>query len=259
MNNSFTAKTAFGIVILSLLLSGFLTTSAILYFQDNTNSDIAFPVSVIIGDLLLILPLLVFLRQRGDIRKILRINPVPRTIIKATVILSLGIIILADEFDRIVALIIPPPDWMEKIGQSMSEGSTMTLFLLFIGAVVLAAVVEELLFRGFLQQVLEKHWKDITKAVLVTSIFFAAIHFNPWWIIQIYLLGIFMGYLAWRSNSVFPSIIFHGMNNGLAFTFANWNDKIPSWYTWNGHVHPLVLVGGAFLTYIGMRQLSQME
>ena len=51
------------------------------------------------------------------------------------------------------------------------------------------------------------YWKDITKAVLVTSLFFAMIHFNPYWTIQIYLLGVILGFLSWKTKSVIPSII----------------------------------------------------
>jgi membrane protease YdiL (CAAX protease family) len=77
-----------------------------------------------------------------------------------------------------------------------------------IGVVVLAApLIEELMFRGFFQRILEYRQGDITKSVLLSAMVFALIHFNPWWIVQIYLMGLFMGYMAWRTDSIWPSFL----------------------------------------------------
>ena len=102
----------------------------------------------------------------------------------------------------------------------MQPDSILGYLFLFLAVVIIAPIGEEILFRGFLQRFLEKHWKDITKAVLVTSLFFALIHFNPYWTIQIYILGIFLGYLSWKTKSVIPSILLHGLNNGTAFILS---------------------------------------
>ena len=70
----------------------------------------------------------------------------------------------------------------------MQPESTLGLLFLFLAVVVMAPIGEEVVFRGFLQSFREQ-WKDVTRAVLITSLFFAMIHFNPYWTIQIYLLG----------------------------------------------------------------------
>ncbi|MFQ6673743.1 MAG: lysostaphin resistance A-like protein [Fidelibacterota bacterium] len=257
MKSPFTARAAFGIVVLSLLLSGFVTSGAILLFQTSLTPRFAAPISLMVGELLLIVPLLVLLTRRtANVRQVLRINSVPLSTVGVTALFSLGVAVWADEIDRIITLLIPPPDWVRDIMQTVRGEDPMSLVLLFCGAVIFAAVAEESLFRGFLQQTLEKHWKDVTRAVLVTSLFFAIIHFNPWLVIQIYLLGVLMGYLAWRTDSVLPSMVFHGINNGLAFAFANWGDHLEAWYTWRGHVSPLVLTGGVALTVIGFRRIA---
>jgi membrane protease YdiL (CAAX protease family) len=228
-------------------------------FRDSENAHIATYAGIILGEILLILPAIFILSGRKNIRirTQLRLNPVPISILLLTVIISIGVTVLADELDRLLEFIIPPPDWVYELMQTMRGEDTVSRFLLFIGVVLTAAITEELLFRGFLQHILEKQWKDITKAVLVTSLFFAVIHFNPWWVIQIYLLGVLLGYLAWRTNSVFPSMIFHGINNGLAFMFANWGEHIDSWYSWKGHVSPLVLIGGTLIAVVGFKRLTE--
>ncbi|MFQ6616256.1 MAG: lysostaphin resistance A-like protein [Fidelibacterota bacterium] len=260
MNGHFSARTAFVIVIVSLVLSASVTYGTTLLFQNNLTSHLAIPLALMVGELLLIVPLLVILiRKNADLRRMLRIRPVPRATLGLTALFSLGVAVWADEMDRLIALVIPPPDWVRQIMETIQAEDPVSLVLLFFGAVLFAAVAEESLFRGFLQQTLEKHWKDVTRAVLITSLFFAVIHFNPWLVIQIYLLGVLMGYLAWRTNSVFPSMIFHGVNNGLAFTFTNWGSHLNPWYIWKGHVSPAVLTTGLFLILISLWRLQRFQ
>ena len=120
---------------------------------------------------------------------------------------------------------------------------TITGFiLLFIAVAIIAPLGEELLFRGFLQQVLEKHWKDVTKAILVTSLFFALIHMNPYWFAQIYILGVMLGFLSWKTGSVLPSLILHGLNNTMAMIFSFSEAGDGNIYIWNGHVAPWIII-----------------
>ena len=96
------------------------------------------------------------------------------------------------------------PEYIIDLGEIMTPDSTLGYIFLFLAVVIVAPIGEEIVFRGFLQRFLEKYWKDITRAVLVTSLFFAMIHFNPFWTIQIYLLGVILGFVAWKTKSVIP-------------------------------------------------------
>ena len=128
--------------------------------------------------------------------------------------------------------------------------------LLIVATVLIAPFSEEVLFRGFLQQFLEIHWKDVTKAVLITSLFFAGVHMNPGWMIQIYLLGIILGYLAWRTGSVFPGLILHSLNNGLALIMQNVQEPWINYYIWRNHVSPLFLLLALFLFFRGYKTIN---
>ena len=254
MSVIFTSRGAFILVTLSLLFSGLLT-SALILLIDPSNQDVLLPASLILGELLLIVPLIWILTKNSEnLRQTLRFNRVSKHTLLFSVFISLGVVVLADELERLIAVIIPPPQWLDQLGQFLSVDDPLALGLVFLGAVPLAAFSEEILFRGFLQQVLEKQWQDVTKAVLVGSLFFAAVHLIPYWAIQIYLLGVVMGYMAWVSNSIFPSVILHGINNGIAFSFANWGEAFEGWYSWNGHVSPVVILIGATMVVFGLRQ-----
>jgi membrane protease YdiL (CAAX protease family) len=172
-------------------------------------------------------------------------------------VLSLGIIILVDEFDRIASLLFTPPEHLDQLGYMLKFDSfNMAVFLMF-GIVVLAPLGEEILFRGFLQKFLEEHWQDVTRAVLVTSLFFAIIHLNPFWLIQIYMLGVILGFLAWRTGSIWASFILHAANNLVALLFTNYNQVLDDIYTWQGHVAPWILLIGGGCIYVGFNWLNK--
>ena len=133
----------------------------------------------------------------------------------------------------------------------------MCLLFLFLAVVIVAPIGEEIVFRGFLQKFLEDYWKDITRAVLVTSLFFAMIHFNPFWTIQIYLLGVVLGFLAWKTKSVFPSIMLHSINNGTAYILSIFDDSSLNIYLWNENVSPVFIFLGFYFIYIGLNTLNK--
>ena len=117
----------------------------------------------------------------------LRIHSVPLNIVFTTILLSFGVVILLDEIDRIASLFLPRSEFLAQLSSLLAFDSLGTAIILLVTISILAPLSEELLFRGFLQKVLEESWKDVTKAVLITSLFFAAVHMNPGWLIQIYL------------------------------------------------------------------------
>ena len=261
MNSTLTIKNVFGIVILSLLsalLVGTIIASVGLVYLPENNNQVTNFLALFIGQGFMVVPLILFLIARKEsLLGRLRIKKISSPIVLATVIFSIGIIVLVDEFDRIASLLFSPPEYLDQIGYMLKFDSfNMAIFLMF-GIVVLAPLGEELLFRGFLQKFLEEHWNDVTRAVLVTSLFFAIIHLNPFWLIQIYVLGILLGYLAWRTGSIWAGFILHAANNFMALIFTNYSQVLDKFYTWHGHVAPWFLLMGIVCVYIGFNWLNQ--
>ncbi|SVD25249.1 uncharacterized protein METZ01_LOCUS378103, partial [marine metagenome] len=106
------------------------------------------------------------------------------------------------------------------------------------------------------QKYLENAWGDVTRAILFSSLFFAAIHFNPFWMIQIYFLGVLLGYLAWKTNSIIPCIVFHVIINATSLLFTSMGDSIESVLLWHGHMNPVLLIIGGGLFWYGLNQLK---
>jgi membrane protease YdiL (CAAX protease family) len=76
-------------------------------------------------------------------------------------------------------------------------------------------VVEELLFRGFLQNALAKY-VPIWGAIFLSSFLFALVHGQPYAIPGLMSLSIAFGYLYHRTGSLRTNIILHMANNVFA-------------------------------------------
>ncbi|MFZ5778835.1 MAG: CPBP family intramembrane glutamic endopeptidase [Pseudomonadota bacterium] len=83
----------------------------------------------------------------------------------------------------------------------------------------LAPVVEELTFRGLLYGWLAGRWGPVA-AWIVSSLAFAAAHVELAHAVLVLPLGLWFGWLRWRTGSLWPSLVAHIANNGLAVSAA---------------------------------------
>lgn len=108
--------------------------------------------------------------------------------------------------------LIPTP---KNLNESISKMIQMPI-LAFITIVVLAPLLEELLFRGI---ILEGYLKNYSPAnsILISSFLFALIHGNLAQGIGALVMGIVVGLLYWRTKSLLFCIALHIINNLTAF------------------------------------------
>tara|TARA_Y100001970_G_C14167289_1_gene822049 strand:+ start:435 stop:1229 length:795 start_codon:yes stop_codon:yes gene_type:complete len=259
MNNVVSIGTVFGIVILSVI-SAFTVGGLIMGLSVSSlgqDDKLYIYISFFLGQGIILVPPIYYLTiKKKPILNSLRINLVSIDTLQYSFILSLGVLIIFDTLDRIIHQIIPTPEYIIDLSQIMQPETTIGYIFLFLAVVIVAPIGEEVVFRGFLQKFLEEHWEDATRAVLVTSLFFAMIHFNPFWTIQIYLLGVVLGFLSWKTKSVIPSIILHSMNNGTAFILTVYNEINLNIYLWNENVSPVFILLGIYFIYKGIEGLN---
>ncbi len=89
-------------------------------------------------------------------------------------------------------------------------------WLAAISSVVVAPIIEELLFRGVLFAGLAKRW-PVWLAAVVSSLAFAVLHGQVNVGIYTFVLGCLLSWLYVRSGSVYPGILVHFLNNLVAF------------------------------------------
>jgi len=105
--------------------------------------------------------------------------------------------------------IIPVPDGMEDI--FVTETSEFGFFGIL--TIVLAApVLEELIFRGIVQEGLMHRLRPIG-AIALTSLLFAFIHFNPWQFTTALIMGLFIGWIYYYTRDILLAIGVHFINN----------------------------------------------
>lgn len=80
---------------------------------------------------------------------------------------------------------------------------------------VTPAICEEVMFRGYIQRSFELRFKKFGGA-LITALFFGLYHFNPFALIPLITLGLYFGYAAYKTDSIFTAIILHFINNFMA-------------------------------------------
>ena len=194
-----------------LLILGLLFFSLIsgLLFGSLLGQSHPLSMPLMYGTPILIVIFLVASRSGFTANQILRpqksINLI--SILLIIVVVLCGILIL----DPIVNL-IPMPDFVREMFEKMLQRNIGN----FIAIVILAPVLEEILCRGILLKNYIKIY-DARKAIIWSAIIFGVMHLNPWQFIGASTLGLFIGWVYYRTQNVWICIFIHFLNNGLAF------------------------------------------
>jgi uncharacterized protein len=124
-----------------------------------------------------------------------------------------------------IAELIPMPAFVEEFFKGMIKPD----FFSMLTIVVMAPVLEEVLFRGIVLQGFRKNY-SAPKAVFWSAVVFALIHLNPWQALPAFILGLFIGWAYLKTNSLIPAILIHFTNNltasVLSFIFGEQESTI---------------------------------
>jgi membrane protease YdiL (CAAX protease family) len=109
------------------------------------------------------------------------------------------------------------PKGIKEVVQFVPKQLGLSLLLL----AVLAPLVEELIFRGLIYGWIAGRW-GTAPAWIVSSLAFAAAHYEPAHVVLVLPLGLLFGWLRRRTDSLVPSLVAHMLNNGFALLAAVW-------------------------------------
>jgi membrane protease YdiL (CAAX protease family) len=98
------------------------------------------------------------------------------------------------------------------------------LWLLLLGFCIGAPVAEEFLFRGFLFRGWAASFLGPTGAIVLSAIVFALIHqqYDWFYVACIAAVGLLLGYLRYRSDSTWLTVMVHALYNLMASLLALW-------------------------------------
>ncbi|WP_133273268.1 CPBP family intramembrane glutamic endopeptidase [Hymenobacter radiodurans] len=148
------------------------------------------------------------------------------------VYLLLPLLVFAQMALRTLVVFLHLPNWMSDSMQKLNAFPGLSFFVICISAPIL----EELLFRGLLLPGLLKNYSP-RKAIVQSSLLFGIIHLNPAQVVSAFLLGLFLGWLYYRTHSLAACIVVHFLNNAVAWK-ALQNPK------WQNVEDPIALLPG---------------
>jgi len=141
-----------------------------------------------------------------------------------TVVLTFATMITADlpnywnfKFTTSIPVLKKAYDVVMSLLEQMTGGPFWSSFLL---AAIFAPVFEEWLCRGMVLRGLLTKMKP-GWAIVVSALFFAVIHLNPWQALNAFLIGVVMGYVYYKTGSLWLTMLMHFVNNGLAVIAAH--------------------------------------
>jgi membrane protease YdiL (CAAX protease family) len=109
--------------------------------------------------------------------------------------------------------VLPPPPWFMELFNKIFE-SDYGIYGAILKVVIMAPVIEELIFRGVIMHGLMRNYTKFT-AVFVSALMFALFHLNPWQFPATFILGLLLGILMIRTRNIYLCILGHAINNGL--------------------------------------------
>ena len=132
-------------------------------------------------------------------------------------------------------------DWLGVGGLDMAkmQGAQATLellrsappWLVLFALAVTPAVIEELCFRGYLFSALGTVMSP-WRVILLSSVLFGLFHVLTGSVLLIErffpttMMGVFLGWVAWKTGSVFPGMVLHAVHNGFLNLVAIYKDKL---------------------------------
>lgn len=114
--------------------------------------------------------------------------------------------------------LLPP---MPDILKAALEGITNApIWAALLTTAVFAPFFEEWLCRGMVMRGLLKHSSPVV-AILVSALFFAVIHMNPWQAIPAFVLGCLFGLVYYKTGSLKLCMLMHCANNAFSVLISH--------------------------------------
>lgn len=154
---------------------------------------------------------------------------------------------------------IPLPELftdLQKSQYEMIEGFLRkegTLAMALFNIALVPSVCEELLFRGYLFRSFERTFKT-TAAIVLSGLLFGLFHLQIANLLPLATLGVLLAFVTWVSNSLWPAILAHLINNAGGVLLAKFfPDTLFSEFAAESMPPILLVVASIALTLLLMR------
>ena len=84
-----------------------------------------------------------------------------------------------------------------------------------------APIVEEIVFRGAVLKELLRWNSRPWVGIVISAVLFSLIHMNPAQMPHAFLIGLLLGWMYYRTDSIVPGVVYHWVNNTVAYVMYN--------------------------------------
>jgi len=186
-----------------------------------------FAVTVAVSQLVVILTpaLLMTVVLTRSPRQTLLLQKPPWLALPAAVLLAIALHPAAHVLQKAVMHLYPLSDAMQEALAGLESLFAHVPWWQIVLVVALApAICEELAFRGFIFTGMRNAGSP-WRAIVVSAAFFGLTHGILQQALIACLIGVLLGWLAWRTNSLFPGMVFHLVHNALGVLVG----RLPPW------------------------------
>lgn len=173
--------------------------------------------SVLAGSLLgVLLPLAVIARPApGRMLADLGLDIPAPGILAATAALMLCSLLPTSRLAELSMRLHPPsPGWEGFMLENLPQ-STWEIILAGLTVIVVAPLVEEIIFRGLLQNLTARIWGAVP-GMVIAAIVFALVHNEAWFLFGLIGVGLVLGFVFQATGSVTAAWVAHAVHNAVS-------------------------------------------
>lgn len=145
-------------------------------------------------------------------------KPKNEKLIFPLILLGLGVCGISNFLTTIAGGIFQSMGFEYNLNLPENPTNTMGVILTYIAVAVTPALVEEFAIRGVVLGVLRRFGDGF--AVIVSAVIFGLMHGNFAQIPFAFVIGIYLGFLTIKTQSVWPGVILHFLNNFFSITLS---------------------------------------
>jgi ABC-2 type transport system permease protein/sodium transport system permease protein len=122
-------------------------------------------------------------------------------------------------------------DQLTEVRAFLDQLSHVPLVWILVALAIVPGVCEEFFFRGMLYSSLRSVTTD-WRTIVVSAVLFGLFHvvagtvLAPERFLPSTFLGLVLGWVRYRTNSVLPCMLLHAMHNGFVLTVVYWRDEL---------------------------------
>jgi membrane protease YdiL (CAAX protease family) len=123
--------------------------------------------------------------------------------------------------------LIPMPEFIKEAFAKSFNSAGIATFLMMV---IAAPIFEELVYRGIILDGLLKRYSPFT-AILVSSVLFGLIHLNPWQFVAGFIVGLFAGWVYYKTRNLTLTMILHATINFVGYLQIVYKDVFEKYET----------------------------